>query len=193
MKDDLLPHIRHAYSMAEAQRYADFADEKRCLDEVVSIGKEVLEHVPPCAGACAIMSALWTALVRDRLDLPVYCVAGDLLADGRLVFGHGASSTEFAVAFGESNLDWDGHCWLVLGEYIGDLSVFRTAYAATSPRPLRDLVLSRFGLGRGLWLATEAVSVANGLSYKPRYVLTNQQLDGLVLGGRALFDSGGAV
>ena len=56
MKDDLLPHIRHAYSTAEAQRYADFADEKKCLDEVVSIGKEVLGHVPPCAGACAIMS-----------------------------------------------------------------------------------------------------------------------------------------
>ena len=116
MKDDLLPHIRHAYSTDEAQRYADFTDEKKCLDEVISIGKEVLEHVPPCAGACAIMSALWTALVRDRLGLPVYCVAGDLLADGRLVFGHGASSTEFAVAFGESNLNWDGHCWLVLGE-----------------------------------------------------------------------------
>ena len=71
--------------------------------------------------------------------------------------------------------------------------MFRTAYAATSPRSLRDLVLKRFGLGRGLWLATEAASVANGLSYKPRYVLTDQQLDGLLLGGRALFDSGGAV
>jgi hypothetical protein len=140
--------------------------ERQHLEQVASVGKEVLDNTPWLPGACTLMSAVWTARVRDRL------------ARDQIVFGTGA--TDLSTAFNESNPAWDGHCWVAFGEYVGDASVFRTAYSRQAPKALQQLVLEQFGKGRGLALAKVSAMAEDGLTYVPKYVLTEAQLDALV-------------
>jgi hypothetical protein len=132
------------------------------------------------------MSAVWVALIQDRLGLPAYCVAGDLIVEGRIIFG-GLSDIELATAFDKSNPSLDVHCWLGFGEYVGDLSVFRTAYSPQGPKSLLKVVLEKFGPGKGLFLSTVQDAANAGLKYIPKYVLTEAQLNGLVRGAREIF------
>ena len=180
--------IKAAYSPAEVRRHLSLGKGRDRLDAVAAVGREILEHVPLGGGTCAHLSALWTAQTRDRLGVPAYCVAGDLLARGRVVFGVGRD--DLSTAFDNSNPAWDGHCWMHVGGFVGDLSVFRTAYSAHAPKALRDLVLARFGEGRGLYLATPSAAEEDGLSYVAKYVLTETQITGLVLGAREMFAPG---
>lgn len=73
---ELVGLIQVSYSREEADRHLNFKAARSRFDEVAAIGKEILEHLPPLAGACVPMSAVWTARIRDRLGLPAYCVAG---------------------------------------------------------------------------------------------------------------------
>jgi hypothetical protein len=170
--------------MAEARRAT--AEEKHLA---ASIGAEVLRNIPKIAGACAHLSAVWCQLIRQRTDLPCFQVAGALYARGCCVFGKTSTNRKARFAFRGSNLDWDGHCWIWVAGLIGDASVFRTAYSETAPPVLTDAVIEAFGKGRGLILSTAADLASSGLDYRPLYVLTNKEVDGLWLGARQLFTS----
>lgn len=99
-----------------------------------------------------------------------------------------------ATAFEQSNPSWNGHCWISFGDCVGDLSVFRTAYSSQAPQVLQQVVLERFGPDKGLLLSSVKAAAERGLTYVPRYVLTETQLNGLLLGVPELFGFGpGAV
>jgi hypothetical protein len=117
----------------------------------------------------------------------VHQVAGDLFVRGEPAFASDDDADKLATAFDQSASAWDGHSWLVLGDYIGDLSVCRTAYRRPPQSRLRMAVIERFGEGKGLLLMKAADFEAQGFSYKPKYVLTEQQIDSLMLGARQLF------
>ncbi|MEH2006476.1 hypothetical protein [Nostoc sp.] len=126
------------------------------------------------------MSAMWTAMIRDNTNIPVHMIAGSLDMRGRRIFGNDKNMHEINDAFSKSNLDWDGHCWVVFGDDIGDISLFRTAYSQESPEWLRNIIRTQFGEGRGMVLAPPSKMLENGLVYTPRYVLKNSEITGLI-------------
>jgi hypothetical protein len=136
------------------------------------------------------MIALWVALVKDRTKLPVYQVAGNLFAGGGPAFESDATSDDVASAFDKSQTAWDGHCWMSIGNHIGDLSIFRTAYARPDNSRLRSVITCHFGQGRGLLLFPTTDLPKVELDYQPKHVLTETQIDSLVLGARSLFTAG---
>ena len=57
--------------------------DKRKLEEV---GMELLKNLPPVAGTCALMSAVYAARMQSAVTAPVYVVAGTLSVRGVPVF-----------------------------------------------------------------------------------------------------------
>jgi hypothetical protein len=173
-------------SREEVRAYKAFApteEEKQLLAEV---GREVLQNLPPQAGACALMSAIYAARLQDVGLNFVYVVAGTLRVLKRPVFG---SDRPFdgSKVFSESNSDWDGHAWVMFGPYVADISIFRTARSSCSPPLLATHVRQEFGDGRGLLIVRWTDAPKSGLEYSPQYVLSDAQVTALVAGARAHF------
>jgi hypothetical protein len=178
--------ISASYSDDKVQAFLRFAVERSHLNQLAAIGNEILQNARPIPYSCTALSAMWVGISRDRTMLPVQQVAGDLFVDGHPAFAGGADADSLPAIFDRSRPDWDGHSWLALGDYIGDLSMCRTAYQRPPSSRLRNAVIQRFGLGKGLLLANAADFEANGFSYRPKYVLTEQQINSLMLGAREL-------
>jgi hypothetical protein len=102
------------------------------------------------------------------------------------VFGQAADRVDLNDTFGRSNTFWDGHSWLVCGDYIVDISLFRPAYSAHSPPPLARYVRAEFGEGRGLLIS----KFESGLRYEPQYVLTSDQVTAVGRGAVKMFLAG---
>lgn len=66
------------------------------------------------------MSVLWTAFIKDNTEYPIHVVAGSLYIDDKKIFGNNATSKQIKDIFSNSNLDWDGHCWVIFGNFICD-------------------------------------------------------------------------
>jgi len=122
------------------------------------------------AGQCALMSAAYSIALEKLGTQPGYVVAGSLYIGDKRIFG---DDKEFdgKVLFSKSNPDWNGHAWIVYGDYLADVSVFRTADAG-SPRLLSKHVAKEYGRGRGILF----------LSLKPTYIGTiNARVEGELL------------
>uniref|UniRef100_UPI001A9E5803 hypothetical protein n=1 Tax=Vreelandella lionensis TaxID=1144478 RepID=UPI001A9E5803 len=68
------------------------------------------------------------------------------------------------------------HCWIEVNGYLGDLSIFRTAYPISGRSILKDYILDRFGPGRGA-LLSPVEDLPDGMQYIPQYVLKDAQVD----------------
>jgi hypothetical protein len=97
----------------------------------------------------------------------------------------GSTNPETARRLAVSSDGWDGHCWLALGHHVGDISVFRTAYAQSEDSNLRKAVVEEFGLGRGLFLMPWSDALDAGFEYRPKYVVTEVEVTGLIQGAHA--------
>jgi hypothetical protein len=183
-KADLPRLIEASYDVAEKTRFFSFETTYSHLEQAAEVGAAVLGRSPITPGACTYLTATWVAVLRDRLNFPAYCVAGDLCVRGRMAFG--STDPDVAQRFGESCDAWDGHCWLVLGQYIGDISVFRTAYAQPHGSNLRQAVLDEFGPGRGLFLLRYSDTLAAGFEYRPKYVIREKEITALINGARTI-------
>jgi hypothetical protein len=162
----------------DAQRYERYQATDFSL--VGNLGQELLAHTPVLHGACAAMSAAWVALLRDRHDVPAVAVAGDLIIEGFSIFvadRNVPQSTDLA-----DMTPWDGHCWMEIDGHVGDASIFRTVRTINRPSRLRDFIERQFGLQRGLMLAEHADLTRAGMSYVPKYVLTETQINALLAG-----------
>jgi hypothetical protein len=155
------------------------------LQSIADVGKEVLQMLPHKAGACAHLTACWVTIVRERLQLPVKQMVGHLTVNGTLVFGRPKEKLQVPLAGSVEN--WDGHSWLTYEEYIGDISIFRTAYSSVSPLLLKEVILQHFGEGRGLLLARMSDCQQTGISYLPMRELADSEIEGLKLGTRRFF------
>ncbi|MBN8995420.1 MAG: hypothetical protein J0H94_09345 [Rhizobiales bacterium] len=169
----------------ELERFNRFCPSDADMKYVAETGREVLRHVRPTPGACVLMSAVLATMLEDKLSGPALVVAGSLAVGSTLVFGNAEPPGDIKNAFNQTNLSWDGHCWVSVGEWIADVSVFRTAYSAKSPPFLRDYVVSEFGPGRGMMIAKSAAT--GRLIYTPQCILTRDQTDALFRGARAMF------
>lgn len=182
MDDKLLELITASYGAEAARAAADFRPGESEMNDLASYGRYVLQTFPPQPGSCAVMSAMWAAALRDTKKYPVHAVAGILSLDGVPIFGQDTLGRDFSNEFSGENLDWDGHVWIQFGEYIGDISLFRTAYADKAPQRLKAKVVNTFGEGRGLFAMPEPDACSYGLHYDPQYVLSDEQISGLMRG-----------
>lgn len=179
---NLIELIEASYSVDEASRHRKFGTTQSQIEAVVALGKEILLNVPAMEGACTVMSALWTARIRDKLGFPAFCVAGNLIVEGKVIWGDASTTEQVAGTFVGTTFDWDGHCWVCIGDYVADLSIFRTAYSDMSPPHLREFVLRHYGKGRGMMIANSVGLADDGLAFVPKYVLGEAQLNGLISG-----------
>ena len=155
------------------------------LRHVALVGKEILTHLPFKPGACAHLTAYWVMLARERFKLPAQGVVGHLAINGTLVFGK--VGDDLSQAMRGASLAWDGHCWLALGNQIGEISLFRTAYSSKSPPLLRATILRQFGEGCGVLLATQEQWLETELDYRAKRVLADDEIEGLAHGTKEFY------
>jgi hypothetical protein len=152
---------------------------------IASKAVDVLRIFPTMPGACALMSAIFAAHLERTLQPPILVVAGTLSIKDQPVFGDGKPFDGNAV-FSKNDLDWDGHVWVMIGQYIADISIFRTAYSTKSPPLLANHINSTFGSGRGLYLDRWRNTRRLGIGYHPQYVLTYDQVTSLMKGAEQI-------
>lgn len=189
MDQKLSSLIAASYSKADAEAAMSFQPSKFAVQQLSDAGKEVLKLFPDKPGACALMTAMWAAFIRDNTEYPIHAFAGSLFVDGVHVFGSDSTANQTKGAFTATNLDWDGHCWIVFGNLIADISLFRTAYSDASPLALKKKIVAEFGTGRRLFIAPLHVLAETGIVYDAQYVLTDDEITGLFNGARTMIDS----
>jgi hypothetical protein len=172
-----------------AAAYRAFKASDADLAALAEIGRALLDIFPKdVPGACAVMSALYASQLEFKTRVPVFVVAGSLFVGQTRVFGDD-TKINGKERLSRSDSSWDGHVWLVMGHCIADASIFRTAYSPRSPPILAAHVLRKFGKGKGLLIDSIEAIGELGLSYVPEYVLTEDQITGLALGGMAIIDN----
>lgn len=189
MDHKLASLITASYGKADADAAMSFRPDEFAVQQLADAGKEVLRLFPYTPGACALMTAMWVAFIRDNTEYPIHAFAGSLFVDGVHVFGSDKKANQTKGAFTGTNLDWDGHCWIVFGNLIGDVSLFRTAYSDASPPALRRKVVAEFGTGRGLFIAPLHHPADNGIVYGAQYAFTDEEITGVFNGARTMIES----
>jgi hypothetical protein len=174
-------------TVADAFRTFVPNDDARMI--ISETAKAVLQRFPTIPGACALMSATFCACLEQRLQAPIHVVAGMLTVNDEPVFGDGTPMDGNAV-FGHSNLDWDGHAWVMVGPYVADISIFRTAYSSKSPLLLERHIYAKFGTGKGFYFRGWESTHKDGLGYHPQYVLSERQVISLLKGAKQVIEGG---
>ncbi|GAA0328058.1 hypothetical protein GCM10009087_42850 [Sphingomonas oligophenolica] len=148
-------------------------------------GIALMERFPPVPRACCAMSAVYAVALRSAVEAPAYLIAGTLYADTVRVFGTARSFPETHMPFLRTDLDWDGHMWVAIGEYIADISLLPTGRSPGAAAALSALVARAFGPGDRLVIGKAADLQRIGLAYVPDYALTPEEVDALARGAEA--------
>lgn len=138
--------------------------------------KAIMSEVPPSFGSCVMLSSAWASYLKDHFSIPAIVVAGDLKISGARIFKYKEKLPEPSGKGKIVQKSWGGHCWIEVNGYLGDLSIFRTAYAINGRSILKDYILDRFGPGRGA-LLSPVEDLPDGMQYVPQYVLKDSQVD----------------
>ena len=154
---------------------------------IIEIAKAILESIPATFGSCVMVSAGFTAALRSQ-GIPSVVILGDLIIEGKYAFKCSGNLPRPRYEAEIINKKWDGHAWVVIGELIFDLSVFRSAYALQHPSHLKTYVLKHFGSGKGAIMST-AENLPSGIKFVPHHALDDEQifciLEGLPLQSRS--------
>ena len=189
---DLRELIAESFGEVAAEQWSDLAvgeDDKRKLADA---GRQVLQLFPGRTSyACCLMSAAYSVMLEHVGTKPAYVVAGSLYAGDMRIFGE---DVEFdgKARFSETNMSWDGHAWIVYGDWLADVSLFRTADSDKSSPALKEHVKRQFGHGKGLYACKLGSEVEHGFRYQPRYVLTLDQVNALARGTNLLINVTGS-
>lgn len=169
------------YSIADIEKFFSYQLSQDEIAFVQDTAKEVLLNMPPKAFNCTQISAIWAAIIQDNSKIPVSVICGDLHFMNKKIFVCN-SSVPIPEIGKEINDFWDGHCWLEFGGLIADASFFRTIYFGEVPNQLKQLIVDKFGNGKGTIIATPDNMLSNGFTYIPKYSLSNLQINGLING-----------
>jgi hypothetical protein len=149
------------------------------------VGLGLMHRFLPVPRACCAMSALYAVALRSAVAAPAYLVAGRLYADGVRVFGGAGACADETMPFLRDDLDWDGHMWVAIGEYLADITLLVTARSPGAADALAALVSREFAPDSRLMIAKAADTGSLGLDYRPDYVLTPEEVDALARGAEA--------
>lgn len=174
----LIAH-HHGWAAAKAAKSYDMNESDRAV--LSKCGVDLLKVFPHVPGSSAPMSAALAVSLEDRLSAPIHVVAGTLAVEGTLVFGDQAPFNA-AKALSVPSADWNGHVWVMMGAYVVDISIFRTAYAGQGRTILSRHVDLTFGPNKGLYVDLWKRTSRLGLSYEPQYVLSADEVTDLMGG-----------
>jgi hypothetical protein len=167
--------ITRALGVAEAER--TLAYQITDLDVLQTTAQQLMGMTPSNAGACLLLSAAWALHLRDRYNIPAVAVAGDLKVAGRWMFRTTDPLPEVRKPGPAIEMSWKGHCWVEVGGYICDASIFRTIYKLPADDLARQFIEGLFGTDRGAFLIKEA-DLPAGLKYRRSAVLNKSQMIG---------------
>lgn len=143
------------------------------FESLVAVGQDVLRAFPNKAGACLMMSALYVGRLHDLGHHSARLVGGALAIGDEIVFGHSVITTSFVT----SNLDWDGHAWVMFGEYLADVSLVMTAYCKGAPPLVAQHMRACRKPNQRLCIFTpDAARRDDGLAYTPQHIFTNDEI-----------------
>lgn len=168
------------YSPEEIQNILDYKILEKELNDIASMGRQLLITIPTLPSICASMSSKWYEFIKFHTSIPVCVVTGHLEIQKQSLFTQKVHIN--SLPFDSENFEgWDGHCWIEFGGYIGDISIFRTVFADTFPHPnCRNWFLSKFGENQECILAKVDDLEIAGLSYIPVNVLSQSEITRLV-------------
>jgi len=169
----------HGWAAAKAAKSYEMSESDRAV--LTKCGVHMLKVFPPVPGSSALMSAALAVSLEGRLNAPIHLVAGTLAVEGTVVFG---DDTQFdaAKASAAPTPDWHGHVWVMIGAYVVDISIFRTAYSRQGPAILSRHVDLTFGPNKGLYVDVWKRTPRLGFSYEPHYVLSGDEVTELMGG-----------
>lgn len=162
------------------EAYADYVSyQANDLKLIAETATRTLASIPRAAGHCVMIIAGFVAALRAS-DVPAVVILGDLLIDGKHVF---RCYDNLPRPTHDEIIDttWDGHAWVMIGESICDLSIFRTAYELAQPNRLSDYILKYFGAGKGAFMCYPN-QLPPGMEFVPKFALTDDQIYGLLEG-----------
>lgn len=173
--------IAAQHSWAATKAFKSYEMDEGQQTALIKTATDLLKIFPPLPGACALMSAALAVMLERQMDAPIHVVAGTLAVEGVPVFGD-RKGFDGASVFASSDPDWDGHAWVMIGTYIVDISIFRTAYSGRAPARLAKHIDLVFGPGKGLYVDRWQKTSKLGLSYEPHYVLSAAEVTKLMGG-----------
>jgi hypothetical protein len=180
---DLETLIGESFGADAARAWAKFSPSSKTIVEISEAGQQLLMDFPTMPGACTMMSALYAWQLEKLKVGPTYVVAGSLYLCGpdyvgdKLVFGE-PGKVDGQAKFSSSDLSWDGHAWIVCGDRLVDVSVFRTAYSRFSPPALAAHIRKKIGEERDLMICKIGdAAIHYGLRYEAQYALMHDQVD----------------
>ncbi|MCW1383700.1 hypothetical protein OLX02_12795 [Novosphingobium sp. KCTC 2891] len=172
--------LQHGWAAAKAFKAYEMDEADQAALSHCAI--DLLKIFPPTPDTSALMSAALAVSLERHMKAPIHVVAGTLALEGVPVFGN-RQPFDGSQVLGTSSSDWNGHVWVMIGPYVVDISIFRTAYSAEGPARLAKHIDLTFGPKKGLyvdhWKRTRQV----GLNYEPQYVLDADEVTALM--GRA--------
>lgn len=170
---------QHGWPAAKAFKSYEMGEADRAT--IASCAVQLLAAFPATPYANAVMSGAFAVQLERALTAPVHVVAGTLAVEGQPVFGDRQPFDGPAI-FGASHPEFHGHVWVMIGPYVADISLFRSAYSRSGPPRLSRHVDLVFGPGKGLYVDDWQRCRQRGLSYEPQYVLSEEEVTRLMGG-----------
>lgn len=168
---------QHGWAAAKAFKSYEMNDVDRAALSHCALN--LLGIISPVPGASALMSAALAVSLERRMTAPIHVVAGTLAVEGVPVFGD-RQPFDGSQVFSTSNPDWDGHVWVMIGPYVVDISIFRTAYSAQGPARLAKHIDLTFGPDKGIYVDHWKRTARLGLNFEPQYVLSTDEVTRLM-------------
>jgi hypothetical protein len=190
---DLRELIAQSFGAEAAEEWSrsTVGDEDKA--KLAEAAHRVLELFPGrMPGACSPMSAMYSIALEAMGERPAYVIAGSLYVGDTRVFGEDGELDGKAV-FSQTNLSWNGHAWVVYGDYLADVSIGRTATSDKSPPALKEHVERLGATGRGLFAYKLGTESREGFRYEPQYALTRDEVNALGRGAMAIVSDTGSA
>lgn len=172
--DCYYPLIENSYSKIHVKKFADTYLNNFQYEQLKKYSTDIMSIYPCQPLACAYLSAMMVEFARQD-GISAYLAAGSLTFKDNILFNYDpiVESNDYVER-------WNGHCWVIFNDCIADLSIFRTAYADTSPVWLSNLFINNFGKKKGALIATPLATSEIGFNYKPMYIFNDNKISGLL-------------
>lgn len=170
---------RHGWTAAKAFKAYEMDEADRAVLSRCAI--DLLKAFPDVPGAGALLSAALAVSLERHMKAPVHVFAGRLAMEGELVLGT-RQPFDGAHVLSTSCPAWEGHVWVMVGPYVVDISIFRTAYSAEGPARLAKHLDLTFGPNKGLYVDHWKRTRHAGLTYEPQHVLSEDEVTTLMAG-----------
>ena len=148
------------------------------LKQILAVCSEILSIIPERYGDCVHLSTLLHYKLKES-NISSIVVEGSLKVNNRNLFKH---TTKLPTPTSGNKIieaDWVGHCWVNIGNYVIDLSIFRTINTYPDGNFFKNFFIEKFGHNGG---AVIFPINQKEIDYIPKSILTRPQLESFFAG-----------